>query len=197
MSDRTRTPAIASCVAAGLLLISASFAAAQATQDKKPPPERHVDLEAGVGVHWALENDVPIEDDVYAGFGVAAPIIDQLDGEFQAMYWTARDNDHEDEGRPNQEDNDTRDGWHFNTGLRWYPLTKPDARVRPYLAVGTSIITDFREDDDVTLGMTAGPGIRIRVGDRSGFLVRVPVLAQIEDTADPMLIPTVNYFISF
>ena len=80
MSDRTRTPAIASGFAAGLLLatallvLSASIASAQATQTK-PPPVRHVDVEAGAGVHWGMANDVPIEDDLYPVLGLAAPIL--------------------------------------------------------------------------------------------------------------------------
>jgi hypothetical protein len=200
MSDRTRTPAIASGFAAGLLLTtallvsSASVASAQATQTK-PPPVRHVDVEAGVGVHWGMANDVPIEDDLYAVLGLAAPIIDQLDAEFQAGYMTARDND--DDDNPDERENDSRDSWTFNTGLRWYPLTKVDARARPYLSLGTSISTDIQEGRDVQLGITTGPGVRLRAGDRSGFLVRVPVLLQIEGGTDPMLIPTVNYFFQF
>jgi len=193
MSDRTRTPGIASGIAAALLLMSTSLAvAAEATP---APRVRHVDLEAGVGVHWGMANDVPIEDDLYTGVGIAARIIDQLDGEFQLAYWTARDNDGDDS--PGDDTNDSRDGLHFNTGLRWYPMTKADTRARPFLTLGTSLITDFREHDDMQLGLTTGPGLRLRLGDRSGFTVRVPVLLEIEGGTDPMLIPTINYFFQF
>jgi hypothetical protein len=59
------------------------------------------------------------------------------------------------------------------------------------------MLTDYRGDDDVTPGLTPGVGLRIRVGDRSGFLVRVPVLVLLEGGAEPSLLPTLNYFIQF
>ena len=194
MTVRTRTPAMSSALAAVFLIASASTVGAQAQPQEAP--KRHLDAEIGVGVHWALANDVPIEDDLYTGLGLAAPISDHFDGELQIAYWTARDND-DDDAADDTDENEARDGIHFNTGFRYYPGTEPDARTRFYLALGASVTTDFRDDEDATLGFTAAPGVRMRAGDRSGFLVRVPVLMQIEGGMDPMLIPTINYFYQF
>jgi hypothetical protein len=205
MTDRIRTPACLPVIAA-VLLFGASSAEAQApaqpvvpeqTQAPATPakPKRHLDVEAGVGVHFALENDVPVDDDVYAVIGLAAPISDHFDAEFQGAYFSGSQNERLRDPLTDPEEDESIDGGHFNTGVRWYPQG-PDASARFYLAAGASVLFDYREDNE-TLAANVGPGLRLRAGDRSGMLLRVPVMIMLEEEADPIMVPTFNLFYQF
>jgi hypothetical protein len=167
-----------------------------APAQEKPKHVRHVDIEAGVGVHFALENDVPIDDDVYAVLGLAAPITDHFDAELQAAYFSGSENERLRDPLTDPEEDDSLDGWHLNAGFRWYPVSSPDSAARFYLAAGTSVLFDYRQGDE-TLAANVGPGLRLRAGDRSGMLIRIPVLIMLESEADPIMVPTFNLFYQF
>jgi hypothetical protein len=194
MADRTRTPALLSAIVTALVLMSAAGAWAQPTP-KKELPVRHVDVEAGIGVHFALENDGPVDDDVYAPLGLAIPVTDHVDGEFQAAYWSGSQNPRR--LAPGDDPQSSLDGWHFNAGFRYYPGSKPDSTARFYLAAGTSLLLDWNEKDDWTVAANLGPGVRMRAGDRSGLLLRVPVLLMMEGDINPVMIPSLSYFFQF
>lgn len=196
MFVRTRTAPVASLITAAFLLSVASAAGAQQQKPAATKPTRHVDLEVGPGVHFGTAKDTPIEDDFYANIGLAMPFTSRLDGEFQAGYLTARDYDG-DEPKDSDDKNDARTSWYVHAGLRGYLVGEPDAATRFYLALGPSLLTDYREDDDATAAISVGPGLRIRIGQQTGILARVPVAIMLEGDPHPLLLPTVNFFYQF
>jgi len=193
MTERSRTVALLPAIVAVLFLVAAA-SPARAEEETEPPPPRHLDLEVGAGAHFGLEADVPLTDDLYTGIGLAAPISDRFDGEVQLAYFTGREANQIPQGTSQGR---ARDGIHFNSGFRFYPGRDPNARTRFYLSLGGSFLTDYRRNEDITAGVTVGPGIRLRVGKQSGVLVRAPVFLAIEGGLDPLLLPTFNFFYQF
>jgi len=194
MSDRTCTIAVSSLIAAALLLVLASAAGAQTTQAAPPKPTRHVDVEAGAGVHFGTSKGTPIDDDFYANIGLAKPFTNRVDGEFQFGYWTAGDYD----GDDNPGDNEGgRTGCYLYAGARLYFNADPSAVTRVYFAAGPSMITNFKDDGGVTPSVSLGPGIRLLIGTYSGIVVRVPVEIMVKGDPYPLLLPTINYMYQF
>ena len=182
MTVRTRKFSLASTVAAVGLLSATLVSAADET-----PYSRHVDIEVGVGAHIGAADETPLTDDVMAGIGVAVPVADHVDAEFNASYLSGRDFN----------TRKARDAAHATVGFRFYPWTEPADRARFYFAVGPALLWDYRPDDDVTLAVQFGPGVRLRAGKNSGMLIRVPLAVMTDEGGDPLLIPTFNLFYQF
>jgi hypothetical protein len=97
-------------------------------------------------------------------------------------------------------------------GARWYPLSAPDAAVRAYLATGPVMMIDYHDNDELALGWNVGPGVRLRAGKRSGLLIRMPIVFDVEhdsnsvrDTTlgthkhgrEAIIMPSLSYFFQF
>jgi len=195
MSDRRFSAAFTSFVAAASLFVLASAAGAQDKPAAPAKPVRHLDLEVGAGVHWGTAKNTPLEDDFYANVGLALPVMDKLDGEFQIGYYTGNDNNrHDDPGEPKS---DARSGAYLNLGLRYYVVGAADAPTRFFFSTGPSMLTEYRRGDTVTPAWSLGPGFRILIGQHSGFVARVPVAIMLDGDPEPLLLPTLNYFYQF
>jgi len=218
MTFRTRTPVALPALAAALFVVnvSASSAWAQANagaqtdtgQTAAPAVEnlthpRHVDVEVGVGAHIAIKHDAPLDDDVYADIGLAAPITDHFDAEARAGYLSGGRN----EGGGGRPQGDSKNAWLLDVGARYYPLSSPDAPVRFFIFADAVAMIDYHHGDDCALGMSVGPGVRMRAGKQSGLLVRLPFTFDVEhDSPDipdknsgreSIILPSLSYFYQF
>jgi len=161
---------------------------------------RHVDVEAGVGVMFFLEEDQPVNDDIYYGIGAAVHLLDQLDLEVSFARGEGNTNP-----KVTQEDIDAgtipqkefRAIYHGMLGFRLYPFQAPDKAARFYLAAGGSVMRGLQGDHDVNPGFYFGPGVRLRAGEHSGFTIKLPVVVSTEGDTDSMLIPSLNFFYEF
>jgi len=194
MSDRTFSAAIASFVAVVSLFVLASAAGAQGKAAQPAPPVRHVDLEAGVGVHFGTAKNTPINDDFYANVGLAMPFTDKLDGEFQIGYWTGSDSNTPEKPRPRS---DGPNGSYLGLALRYYLIGAPDAVTRFFFSAGPSMLTNYRRGDSVLPSVTVGPGIRLMVSQKTGLVARIPVEIMLKGEPQPLLLPTLNFVYQF
>jgi hypothetical protein len=212
MTDRTRTPVVLPAVAAACLVLTVAASSARAQTSTSAPQatgqtsapastevfaRRHIDVDVGVGAHVGIKNDAPIDDDVLARFGVAAPIASFVDGELQATYLSGSDNDDDDDPTNPRPDNHRDSRWLFDAGARWYPIPHPDATARFFVQTSLSFMLNYYERDDFALGMTIGPGVRLRAGQNSGLVVRAPIVFGVENDSDAMILPSLSYFWQF
>jgi hypothetical protein len=188
---RSRNLSVFWCLAAAALLLAGVPGNAWA---------RRVDVEAGVGAMFFLEEDQPVNDDVYYGVGAAIQLLDQLDLEFSAARGEGNVNP-----KITQADVDAgtiphkefRAIYHGMFGLRLYPFQGPDKTARFYLAAGGSIMSGLQGDGVENWGFYVGPGARLRAGDHSGFTIKLPMVVSVEGDTDSMLIPSLNFFYEF
>ena len=107
------------------------------------------------------------------------------------------DNDDDDDPGNPRPDNHRDSRWLINSGVRWYPLSKPESTARFFVGTGLTFMLNYYERDDFALGMTIGPGVRLRAGKQSGLVVRAPIVFGVEHDSNAMFIPTLSYFWQF
>ncbi len=148
---------------------------------------RRLDVGIGAGALIGVEENLPVRDNYYAGVFAAMPLADKVDLELAGARSDGRDT----------ADGSFREIYHVTAGIRLYPKTTPDSAARVYLAVGGSAFFDLKRDDDTTLGVYLGPGVRLRAGKQSGLDVRAPLVLSGEGATNPVLLPTLSWFYQF
>ena len=152
-----------------------------------PAQARNFDIGFGGGGLFGIEENLPVKDNYYAGIFSAIRLRDQLDAEL---------------GAARSEGLDTADGsfreiYHATAGLRYYPMTAPDRATRFYVAFGGSVFFDLKRDDDSTLGVYLGPGVRLKAGEHSGLDFRAPLVFSGEGATNTVILPTLSWFYEF
>jgi hypothetical protein len=172
-------------------LVAGSVGIASADEEAAEKKEgRRVDLEIGAGFLLGIEEDTTIDDTWYTTIDVAIELNDSIDLELGAGWGPGEDPD----GVPAD---DNYDLYHFGGGFRWYPNSEPDDIVRFYLNAGVQAFNELKGDDTLPAGVRFGPGFRIRLGEQSGVLMKLPLWVSISGQTDTLLMPTLSWFYSF
>jgi len=174
----------ATLVMGGVGIASADDEAAAAKEG------RRVDFELGTGFVLGIEDDTTIDDTWQALVGVAIELNDSLDLELGAGWGPGEDPD-----SSGTEDN--YDLYSVGGGFRWYPNSEPDDIIRFYLNAGVRVQFDLKGEDSSPAGVRFGPGFRMRLGEQSGILMKLPLWVSISGQTDTLLMPSLHWFYSF
>lgn len=183
--------------ASALLCVFATTAFAK--KEEETPFDRNLDVEIGGGLVLGIENDTTIDDTYLVQMHFVIPIHNKLDLELGGGYIDGEDPDAvgvatspDDPGRDNEYDN-----WFAGGGVRWYPNSNAEDRVRFYLMLGFQFIDDLKGPDTNPDGWYLGPGLRMRAGDNSGVTLKLPLWFSHEGQTNTLLMPSVNFFYQF
>ena len=191
MKLRTRAVRlIVGLLAVTLVAGSVGIASAEEAAEAPEKKGRRVDFEIGTGFMLGIEEDTTIDDTWQVSVDAAIELNDKIDFEFGAGWGPGEDPD----GVPT--DNNV-DLYNFAGGFRWYPNSEPDDIIRFYLNAGVQVIYDLKGESSSPAGVRFGPGFRMRLGETSGVLLKLPLWVSISGQTDTLLMPSLSWFYSF
>ena len=149
---------------------------------------RRADAEFGVGIIVGLEatSNQPINEGIAYGAGLAFELNEDLDLEFAFTRARGRD----------PGDDSLRNAYFTNLGLRWYPFAKHGVQARFFLGFGGARVTGLEASTTVNAWYLA-PGVRIQAGEKSGLIVRIPMVFAAEGDTNSVVLPGLSWFIEF
>lgn len=146
-----------------------------------------VDFELGGGVFTGVEDDNPLDSGWFGDVGATLELSDRVDLEIAFNRVETRET--------------SSDAFQsaelYTGGLRLYSNAKTDSITRVFLVAGGGYASGLAPGESTEV-IYFGPGFRLRAGESSGAVIKVPLLFDAGGSPSKVsLYPTLNFFVSF